>query len=113
MVENEKELMDNAIKWIEANPNYVQPWNRKNFQLPDGDAFSKVNAQILHNYPSKLRKITRGNYPAAEKILNVVTESTLVDFPTASRIESRAFVEIITSSISKNIISAQWFQKTI
>ena len=111
LVENEKELMDNAIKWIEANPNYVQPWNRKNFQLPDGDAFSKVNAQILHNYPSKLRKITRGNYPAAEKILNVVTESTLVDFPTACRIESRAFVEIITSSISKNIISAQWFQK--
>ena len=31
LVENEKELMDNAIKWIEANPNYVQPWNRKNF----------------------------------------------------------------------------------
>ena len=111
LVETEKELMRNAIKWIGVNQNYTQPWNRKNFQLPDGDAFSKVNAQILHNYPSKLRKITRGNYPAAEKILNVVTESTLVDFPTASRIESRAFVEIITSSISKNIISAQWFQK--
>ena len=111
LVETEKELMRNAIKWIEVNQNYTQPWNRKNFQLPDGDAFSKMNAQILHNYPSQLRKKTRGNYPAAEKILNVVTESTLVDLAAASKIESRAFVEIITSSVSKNIITAQWFQK--
>ena len=111
LVETEKELMRNAIKWIDVNQNYTQPWNRKNFQLPDGDAFSKMNAQILHNYPSQLRKKTRGNYPAAEKILNVVTESTLVDLAAASKIESRAFVEIITSSVSKNIITAQWFQK--
>ena len=111
LVETEKELMENAIKWIDVNQNYTQPWNRKNFQLPDGDAFSKMNAQILHNYPSQLRKKTRGNYPAAEKILNVVTESTLVDLAAASKIESRAFVEIITSSVSKNIITAQWFQK--
>ena len=111
LVETEKELMRNAIKWIGVNQNYTQPWNRKNFQLPDGDAFSKMNAQILHNYPSQLRKKTRGNYPAAEKILNVVTESTLVDLAAASKIESRAFVEIITSSVSKNIITAQWFQK--
>ena len=111
LVETEKELMRNAIKWIDVNQNYTQPWNRKNFQLPDGDAFSKMNAQILHNYPSQLRMKTRGNYPAAEKILNVVTESTLVDLAAASKIESRAFVEIITSSVSKNIITAQWFQK--
>ena len=111
LVETEKELMENAIKWIDVNQNYTQPWNRKNFQLPGGDAFSKMNAQILHNYPSQLRKKTRGNYPAAEKILNVVTESTLVDLAAASKIESRAFVEIITSSVSKNIITAQWFQK--
>ena len=111
LVETEKELMRNAIKWIEVNQNYTQPWNRKNFQLPGGDAFSKMNAQILHNYPSQLRMKTRGNYPAAEKILNVVTESTLVDLAAASKIESRAFVEIITSSVSKNIITAQWFQK--
>ena len=111
LVETEKELMRNAIKWIGVNQNYTQPWNRKNFQLPDGDAFSKMNAQILHNYPSQLRMKTRGNYPAAEKILNVVTESTLVDLAAASKIESRAFVEIITSSVSKNIITAQWFQK--
>ena len=111
LVETEKELMENAIKWIDVNQNYTQPWNRKNFQLPGGDAFSKMNAQILHNYPSQLRMKTRGNYPAAEKILNVVTESTLVDLAAASKIESRAFVEIITSSVSKNIITAQWFQK--
>ena len=111
LVETEKKLMENAIKWIDLNQNYTQPWNRKNFQLPGGDAFSKMNDQILHNYPSQLRMKTRGNYPAAEKILNVVTESTLVDLAAASKIESRAFVEIITSSVSKNIITAQWFQK--
>ena len=111
LVETEKKLMENAIKWIDLNQNYTQPWNRKNFQLPGGDAFSKMNAQILHNYPSQLRNENKGNYPAAEKILNVVTESTLVDLAAASKIESRAFVEIITSSVSKNIITAQWFQK--
>ena len=95
LVETEKKLMENAIKWIDLNQNYTQPWNRKNFQLPGGDAFSKMNDQILHNYPSQLRMKTRGNYPAAEKILNVVTESTLVDLAAQARLNRARSLKLL------------------
>ena len=60
--------------------------------------------------PAMLTKKTLGNYPAPEAILSAMVEGSLVDFETASRIESRYFVELLTGKVAKNMINAFWFQ---
>ena len=49
-------------------------------------------------------------YPAPEAILSAAVEGSVVDFDTASKIESRYFVELATGKVAKNMINAFWFQ---
>ena len=61
---------------------------------------------MLSIAPAILRKKSKGNYPAPEAILSAAVEGSLVDFETASRIESRYFVELVTGKASKNMMNA-------
>ena len=110
LASNEEEMLSKAISWIDSNPNYEQPWDQKSFKFPGGNAHHPKNAQMIAVAPAVLRKKTRGNFPAPEAILSAVIEGSLVDFETASRIESRFFVQLSNGKVSKNIMNATWFQ---
>jgi len=105
-----EEMIDIAEKWILNNQGFQQPWDRKNFTIPGGDAYNSKNAGLLAISPAILVKKTKGNFPAPEAILSTIAEGSLVDFDTASKIESRFFVQLATGKISKNMINAFWFQ---
>ena len=51
-----------------------------------------------------------GNYPAPEAILRAVKETSIVEFETASQIESNYFAQLITGQVSKNMMNTFWFQ---
>jgi len=87
-----------------------QPWDKKGYKMPGGTAHHPKIAQMLAIAPAILTKKTLGNYPAPEAILSAMVEGSLVDFETASRIESRYFVELLTGKVAKNMINAFWFQ---
>ena len=109
-VETLEELFTKAKQYILTNSEVCQPWDKKGYKIPGGTARHPKIAQMLAIAPAILRKKTQGNYPAPEAILSAAVEGSLVDFETASRIESRYFVELVTGKVAKNMINAFWFQ---
>jgi 3-hydroxyacyl-CoA dehydrogenase/enoyl-CoA hydratase/3-hydroxybutyryl-CoA epimerase len=103
-------LLKKARAWALANPDSAQPWDQKGYRMRGGDPRSPKVAQMVAIAPAMLRKKTHGNYPAPQAILNAAVEGALVDFDTASRIESRYFAQLATGPVAKNMITAFWYQ---
>ena len=107
---DQKDMFEKAQDWILSNPGSAQPWDKKGYKMPGGTPQHPQIAQMLAIAPAMLKKKTMGNYPAPEAIMTAATEGALVDFETASRIESRYFVKLVTGKVAKNMINAFWFQ---
>ncbi|OBB26095.1 3-hydroxyacyl-CoA dehydrogenase [Mycolicibacterium peregrinum] len=106
------ELVPAAKSWIKeerkANPDgTVQPWDVKGYKLPGGTPATPGLAAILPSFPAQLKKQLKGSpVPAPRAILDAAVEGAQVDFDTASRIESRYFVSLVTGQTAKNMIQA-------
>ncbi len=105
-----EDMLEKARTWVIANPKAKQPWDESGFRMPGGDPRHPKMLQILAIAPAMLKKRTYGNYPAPEAIMDAAVKGAMVDFDTASRIESRYFVQLATSQVAKNMINAFWFQ---
>jgi len=103
-------LMTQARDWIKPHHESRQPWDQKGFRLPGGGPDKPAVAQMVSMATAMILKSTRRNYPAPMAILSTMVDGALVDFDTASRIESRAFTELVTGKVAKNMIRAFWFQ---
>ena len=65
LVASPEELIPAAKRWIEANPEAVQPWDVKGYKIPGGTPSTPALAQNLPAFPANLRKQLKGaNYPA-------------------------------------------------
>lgn len=106
-----EELVPAAKAWIKANPDAgVQPWDAKGYKMPGGTPSSPALAAVLPSFPALLRKQLKGaNMPAPRAILAAAVEGAQVDFDTASRIETRYFVSLVTGHVAKNMIQAFFF----
>ena len=111
LVGSVEELVPAAKAWIKANPDAgVQPWDAKGYKMPGGTPASPALAGILPSFPALLKKQLKGApMPAPRAILCAAVEGAMVDFDTASRIESRYFVELVTGQVAKNMIQAFFF----
>ncbi|WP_323846597.1 3-hydroxyacyl-CoA dehydrogenase NAD-binding domain-containing protein [Microbulbifer magnicolonia] len=105
------ELLDHARAFVLANAGseVQQPWDQPGYRMPGGDARNPKNAQLLAFAPAMLWQKTKGCFPAPEAILATVIEGSQVDFDTATRIESRYFVELTCGQVAKNMIGTFWF----
>lgn len=108
------DLMSTAIAWVEANAGNEeaaqQPWDRQGYKMPGGKPTTPSLAAILPSFPSNLRKQVKGaDYKAQRNIMSAAVEGALVDFDTASRIESRYLVELIVGQQFKNMTQAFFF----
>lgn len=106
-----EELVPAAKAWIKANPDAgVQPWDVKGYKMPGGTPSTPSLAAILPSFPALLRKQLKGApMPAPRAILSAAVEGAAVDFDTASRIETRYFVSLVTGHVAKNMIQAFFF----
>ena len=59
--------------------------------------------------PAMLAQKTRGLYPAPQAILETMVEGALVDYDTATRIESRKLARIMVGQTAKNMVTAFFF----
>jgi 3-hydroxyacyl-CoA dehydrogenase/enoyl-CoA hydratase/3-hydroxybutyryl-CoA epimerase len=109
IAETPEEMMEKAKEWIKANPKAINPWDDKAFKFPGGDARNPKVATMIPIVPAMTKKKTFGNYPAVEAIINTAVEGSVVDFETATRIESRYFTSLAVGQVSKNMISAFWY----
>lgn len=111
LVDDLDSLVPAAKTWIKANPEaWAQPWDVKGHKIPGGDVWNPTVTGILSTAPAMLFKKTRGLLPAPEKILAVAGDAMVVDFDTASRIETAALTYLITTKEAKNIINSSFFQ---
>lgn len=114
IVATQDELVPAAKAWILANKDdaeaYTQPWDKKGYRMPGGTPSSPKLAQFLPAFPSNLRKQTKGApYKAPRNIMAAAVEGAQVDFDTASRIESRYFIDLVTGQQFKNMTQAFFF----
>lgn len=104
------DLMVKSREWILQNKTAKQPWDEQGYKIPSGSPTSPKVAQMLPVAPAVLAKKTYNNYPAPLAIMSAAVEGALVDFDTASRIESRYFTQLATSKVAKNMIKVFWTQ---
>ncbi|WP_067721056.1 3-hydroxyacyl-CoA dehydrogenase NAD-binding domain-containing protein [Nocardia yamanashiensis] len=106
-----EELVPAAKAWIKANPDKgVQPWDVKGYKIPGGTPSTPALAANLPAFPANLRKQLKGqNMPAPQAIMAAAVEGAQVDFDSASLIESRYFVSLLTGPVAKNMIQAFFF----
>ena len=108
------ELIPRAKAWIlenKGNDNAaLQPWDQKGYRIPGGNASSPKLTQVIMGAPAMLAQKTRGLLPAPEATLECAFEAVRVDFDTALRIESRKVVSLIPTAVTKNMITAFFFQ---
>lgn len=110
LASDREELLAKAKSWIMGDPEAAQPWDKKGFRMPGGDPRKPAVAQMVSVAPAMVKQKTYGNYPAPESILSAMVEGAVVDFDTASRIESRYFTKLATGQTAKNMIKAFWYQ---
>jgi 3-hydroxyacyl-CoA dehydrogenase/enoyl-CoA hydratase/3-hydroxybutyryl-CoA epimerase len=100
------ELVAAAKAWIRANPEAAQPWDVKGFRIPGGGASHPKVAAHLPAYAANLRKQTKGApMPAPRAALAAAVEGSLVDIDTATRIETRYLVSVMTGQVARNMIN--------
>jgi 3-hydroxyacyl-CoA dehydrogenase / enoyl-CoA hydratase / 3-hydroxybutyryl-CoA epimerase len=109
IAETPEEMTAKAKEWIKANPNAKAPWDDKGYKIPGGTPSSPAIAQMLPIVPAMSKKKTYGNYPAVDAIIAAAVEGAQTDFDTACRIESRYFTHLATGKVSKNMITAFWY----
>ncbi len=107
---SKEELLSKAVAFINNNKTAKQPWDKDDYRMPGGNAVNPKVAQMLPIVPAMVAKKTLNNYPAPMAIVATAIEGSVVDFDTASRIESRYFAEVATSNVAKNMITIFWTQ---
>ena len=110
LVDSPDDLIPAAKKFINENPEAVQPWDVKGYKIPGGTPLTPALAQNLPAFPANLRKQLKGaNYPAPVAIMSAAVEGAQVDFDSAIEIEGRYFIELATGQVAKNMITAFFF----
>jgi 3-hydroxyacyl-CoA dehydrogenase/enoyl-CoA hydratase/3-hydroxybutyryl-CoA epimerase len=110
LVATREELIPAAKRWIAANPDATQPWDREGFRIPGGTPADPKLAANLATYPANLRKQLAGApYPAPGAIMAAAVEGAQVDFESAMQIEERYFVHCAISQVAENMIRAFFF----
>tara|TARA_R100000005_G_scaffold48815_1_gene23395 strand:+ start:3475 stop:5622 length:2148 start_codon:yes stop_codon:yes gene_type:complete len=110
MVGTEEELVPAAKAWIKANPDAAaQPWDRKGFKYPGGNADAPNVRMAAVVAPTLLYKKTRGRMPAPEKILDIAVNSMRMGFDSALRAESRGICKLVTTPEARAAIGTFFF----
>jgi 3-hydroxyacyl-CoA dehydrogenase/enoyl-CoA hydratase/3-hydroxybutyryl-CoA epimerase len=104
------DLIAKSKAWCLANPKPKQPWDAPKFRFPGGDSRAPAVAQLFSVAPSVASAKSYGNYPAVQHIMSAVFEGGLLDFDSASVVESRYFAACAMSAESRNMIGTLWYQ---
>ena len=111
VVDDVEAMLAAARTWIAANPGARQPWDTDGSRMPGGDPARPSFAANAPAIPANLRKQLKGaDYHAPRNILCAAYEGAQVDVDTASRIETRYFVDLVCRSPqAKNMTQAFFF----
>ena len=107
-----EDLDKKAKEWILANPNPVQPWDVRGFQVPGtpngiGQVPGVTEFYSFNN--TMAYKQTHGNMPNIKNLLNAVYHGSSCAIDNALEVEGRYFVDTIFAEETKNVIRTGFF----
>lgn len=108
LVKNEKELIEAARQWINANPFAKQPWDAAEGRLSNR-INNETTPQWIMETTAQMMKRFKRNLPAVTAILDIMVNSLSLDFDTTNRLESRYFTRMAVHPSAKNMTKAFWF----
>ena len=120
LVETPEDLLAAALRWIDANPQPLQPWDemarksgkieaKEGFKVPGGAVQSPKGMQLFTAGTAMLMDKTKGNYPAPLAILSCVYEGLQVNLDQGLLLESKHFVKLANGKVAKNMIRTLFF----
>ncbi len=111
LADTREEMLEKAENFILENPKATQPWDRKDFKVPDGKVQSPNGFMIFAAGSALMMKKTYGNYPAAQAILSCVYEGLQIPFDKAINVEVRYFTQCVLSKESRQMVKTLFFNK--
>ena len=105
--------MASAIAWARtASPDdAVKPWDRKGFRIPGGGPYSRAGFNAFAGAAAIVQIRTRGNYPAADAMLQVVYEGALTSFDAALDIEARHAARLVADVRTRSMIRTNFLSR--
>jgi len=111
LVESGTEI-DIARAWVLEEGDPEQPWDKKGFKVPGGAGLMNPSAiQTFMVGTSLLQKMTNHNYPAPIAIMSAVYEGTVLPMDTALDVETKYFVMMLMSPVSRNMTRTLFINK--
>ncbi len=104
LASSQDEMIAAAKAWINDNPKPIQPWDNKKHKIPGGGLMTPNGVQTMMGAIGNVRKMTHGNYPAAQAIMSVVHDGIQVPIDRALEIEARYFTKVQNTKEAKNLI---------
>ena len=100
-----EEMRAAALAWIAAHPDAKQPWDEQG--LPDARRHAVEPEDRGRRWRSRRRCWRRRRAASIRRpqaILETMVEGALVDYDTATRIESRKLAKVMVAQTAKNMI---------
>ncbi|MEM1409877.1 MAG: 3-hydroxyacyl-CoA dehydrogenase NAD-binding domain-containing protein, partial [Pseudomonadota bacterium] len=85
------------------------PWDEKGFKAPGDQPHSEGWREVFAAGGAMLRKQTKGNYPAPERIMACVYHGLQLQIDKALNFEARQFTTLFMDNVSKAMIRTLWF----
>lgn len=106
------ELLEEAARWVLANPDARQPWDVKGFKVPGGTGCLAAHAvESFQAGTSRVSRATQRNYPAPIAILSCVFEGTQVPLDTGVTIEAKYFTKLLIGPVARNLMRTMFLNK--
>lgn len=107
------ELLAVAEKWLLADGNAEQPWDRRGYRIPGGSGLSDMTiGRLFQTSTARISARYRHNYPAPIAALRCLFNgSTVKSMDAALKIESREFSALTRNPVARNIIRTLFINK--
>lgn len=112
VVDTEEAMMAAARDWIAAHPDAAQPWDRDGFEIPGGTAASPGLADRLPalTAAASVRTPVKGApMPAPLAVIAAAVEGSVLDFDSASLVETGHCTSLACGPVSGNLIQSMFF----
>lgn len=111
LAKDRNDMLAKAKQWLLDNQGVRRPWDDPSATIPGGTAADPNLGHRIRLLTAKLSATTADLYPAQRAIIDLLAESSKLDFATAYRLDSRYYARIATDPVTKNMISTFWFDK--
>ncbi|NBP07891.1 MAG: 3-hydroxyacyl-CoA dehydrogenase [Gammaproteobacteria bacterium] len=107
------EIVERAKQWIRSSPDFVKPWDKKDFRMPGGAGpMDPRVAGLLVVSNALVHEKTADNLPAPQAILSCLYEGPLLPMDLALRLECKYMTRLVIDGTTRNMVRTLFINKS-